>query len=91
MNRKQNKNNYTSPSYVKNNNNNNKEIKENKRQENKQSTIKTESINTVIDQGVKIKVGNKLLEMEKNEEKLIKLQKIIQEQENTINILKQGV
>ena len=45
----------------------------------------------IIGESVKIKVSNKFLEMEKNEERLLQFQKIIQEQESTIKILKQGV
>ena len=41
--------------------------------------------------GVKLTVGNKLLEMEKNHQKILELEKIIESQNNKINILNQGV
>ncbi len=41
--------------------------------------------------GVKLTVGNKLLEMEKNHQKILELEKIIELQNNKINILNQGV
>ena len=66
-----------------------KNKKENNIQE---KNTKLEPINSnIISEAVKIKVSNKFLEMEKNEERLLQFQKIIQEQENTIKILKQGV
>ena len=40
---------------------------------------------------VKVTVGNKLLEMEQNEKKVVKLEKIIQDQESKIQILNKGV
>ena len=90
MNKKQTKkNNNQSVSIISDNKiNKNKIKKENKSQE---KNPKLEPINNIVGEGVKIKVSNKLLEMEKNEERLLQFQKIIQEQDNTIKILKQGV
>ena len=41
--------------------------------------------------GVKLTIGNKLLEMEKSQQKVLELEKIIELQENKIKILNQGV
>ena len=83
MNKSQNKKN--------NKNKANIDIKGNKNQENTQKITKTNPINIQPGSGVKLTVGNKLLEMEKNEQRVQELQKIIQKQENTIKILNQGV
>ena len=83
MNKSQNKKN--------NKNKANIDIKGNKNQENTQKITKTKPINIQPGSGVKLTVGNKLLEMEKNEQRVQELQKIIQKQENTIKILNQGV
>jgi len=69
--------------------NNEKQV--NKNNEKLQNNVKTNSLDNQASSGVKIKVSNKLLEMEKNEEKLLQLQKIIQEQECIIKTLNQGV
>ena len=69
--------------------NNEKQV--NKNNEKPQNNVKTNSLDNQASSGVKIKVSNKLLEMEKNEEKLLQLQKIIQEQECIIKTLNQGV
>lgn len=69
----------------------NTNIKNNKNQENTQKIIKSNPINITGATGVKLTVGNKLLEMEKSEQKVLALQKIINEQENKIRILSQGV
>ena len=91
MNKKQNHKNSNSSSSFDKKNKNNKDINENKKQEENKKSIKSETINILSGGGVKVKVGNKLIEMEKNEEKILKLQKIIQEQEKTIKILNKGV
>ena len=83
MNKSQNKKN--------NKNKANIDIKGNKNQENTQKIAKTTPINIQPGSEVKLTVGNKLLEMEKNEQRVQELQKIIQKQENTIKILNQGV
>ena len=83
MNKSQNKKN--------NKNKANIDIKGNKNQESAQKIPKSNPINIQAGAGVKLTVGNKLLEMEKNEQRVLELQKIIQRQENTIKILNQGV
>ena len=74
-----------------NKNKTNIDSKVNKNQENTQKIAKVNPINIQSGSGVKLTVGNKLLEMEKNEQRVLELQKIIQKQENTIKILNQGV
>lgn len=74
-----------------NKNKTNIDSKVNKNQENAQKIAKVNPINIQSGSGVKLTVGNKLLEMEKNEQRVLELQKIIQKQENTIKILNQGV
>ena len=69
----------------------NNDFKNIKKQDDSQKNLKLISSNIPANGGVKVIVGNKLLEMEKNGEKLMKLEKIIQEQENKIKILNQGV
>ena len=48
-------------------------------------------MNKEINQGVKLTVGNKLLEMEKSQQKVLELEKIIESQNVKIKILNQGV
>ena len=75
-----------------NKNNNNKIInKSNKKIENKKLENEVNDINKEINQGVKLTVGNKLLEMEKSQQKVLALEKIIESQNAKIKILNQGV
>ena len=75
-----------------NKNNNNKIInKSNKKIENKKQENEVNDINKEINQGVKLTVGNKLLEMEKSQRKVLELEKIIESQNAKIKILNQGV
>ena len=75
-----------------NKNNNNKIInKSNKKIENKKQENEVNDINKEINQGVKLTVGNKLLEMEKSQQKVLELEKIIESQNAKIKILNQGV
>ena len=75
-----------------NKNNNNKIInKSNKKIENKKQENEVNDINKEINQGVKLTVGNKLLEMEKSQQKVLELEKIIESQNVKIKILNQGV
>ena len=53
--------------------------------------MKEAKFKSPINSGVKITVSNKLLEMEKSQQKVLELEKIIQSQENKINILNKGV
>ena len=90
MNKKQNKkNNNSSPSNKKIIISN--DVKIIKKQEDSHNNVKLISSNNPSKGGIKVVVGNKLLEMEKNGEKILQLQKLIQEQENKIKILNQGV
>ena len=63
----------------------------NKKSENKKQDKESNNNNVEINQGVKLTVGNKLLEMEKSHEKVLELEKIIKLQNNKIKILNQGV
>ena len=63
----------------------------NKKSENKKQDKESNNNNVEINQGVKLIVGNKLLEMEKSHEKVLELEKIIELQNNKIKILNQGV
>ena len=63
----------------------------NKKSENKKQDKESSNNNVEINQGVKLTVGNKLLEMEKSHEKVLELEKIIELQNNKIKILNQGV
>ena len=75
-----------------NKNNNNKIInKSNKKIENKKQENEVNDINKEINQGVKLTIGNKLLEMEKSQQKVLELEKIIESQNAKIKILNQGV
>ena len=75
-----------------NKNNNNKIInKSNKKIENKKQENEVNDINKEINQGVKLTVGSKLLEMEKSQQKVLELEKIIESQNAKIKILNQGV
>ena len=75
-----------------NKNNNNKIInKSNKKIENKKQENEVNDINKEINQGVKLTVGNKLLEMEKSQQKVLELEKIIESQNVKIKVLNQGV
>ena len=75
-----------------NKNNNNKIInKSNKKIENKKQENEVNDINKEINQGVKLTVGNRLLEMEKSQQKVLELEKIIESQNAKIKILNQGV
>jgi len=72
--------------------NNNKIInKSNKKIENKKKDNEITDMNKEINQGVKLIVGNKLLEMEKSQQKVLELEKIIESQNDKIKILNQGV
>jgi hypothetical protein len=62
----------------------------NKKSENKKQDKESNNNNVEINQGVKLTVGNKLLEMEKSHEKVLELEKIIELQNNKIKILNQG-
>ena len=87
MNKKQNKKiNYASSSKDKKA----KKYQEEKNNKNNENLM-VNTFNERVGQGVKITVSNKLLEMQKNKKKNIILQKIIEEQENKIKILNQGV
>ena len=73
-------------------NNNNKIInKPNKKIENQKKDNEITDMNKEINQGVKLTVGNKLLEMEKSQQKVLELEKIIESQNDKIKILNQGV
>ena len=73
-------------------NNNNKIInKPNKKIENQKKDNEITDMNKEINQGVKLIVGNKLLEMEKSQQKVLELEKIIESQNDKIKILNQGV
>ena len=73
-------------------NNNNKIInKPNKKIENQKKDNEITDMNKEINQGVKLTVGNKLLEMEKSQQKVLELEKIIESQNVKIKILNQGV
>ena len=73
-------------------NKNNKIVnKSNKKLENLKQDQETNNINVEINQGVKLTVGNKLLEMEKSHQKVLELEKIIESQNEKIKILNQGV
>ena len=73
-------------------NNNNKIIKKsNKKNENQKKDNEITDMNKEINQGVKLIVGNKLLEMEKSQQKVLELEKIIESQNDKIKILNQGV
>ena len=63
---------------------------QNKKKEEKKDK-EVNNINLEMNQGVKITVSNKLLEMEQSHQKVLELQKIIESQENKIKILNQGV
>ena len=63
----------------------------NKKSENKRQDKESNNNIVEINQGVKLTVGNKLLEMEKSHEKVLELEKIIELQNNKIKILNQGV
>ena len=63
----------------------------NKKSENKKQDKESNNNIVEINQGVKLTVGNKLLEMEKSHEKVLELEKIIELQNNKIKILNQGV
>ena len=63
----------------------------NKNNEDKKKNKEINSINIEKNIGVKITVGNKLLEMEQSQQKVLELEKIIESQENKIKILNQGV
>ena len=63
----------------------------NKNDEDKRKNKEINSINIEKNIGVKLTVGNKLLEMEQSHQKVLELQKIIESQENKIKILNQGV
>ena len=63
----------------------------NKNDEDKKKNKEINSINIEKNIGVKLTVGNKLLEMEQSHQKVLELQKIIESQENKIKILNQGV
>ena len=73
-------------------NKNNKIVnKSNKKLENRKQGQETNNSNVEINQGVKLTVGNKLLEMEKSHQKVLELEKIIESQNEKIKILNQGV
>ena len=73
-------------------NKNNKIVnKSNKKLENLKQDQETNNNNVEINQGVKLTVGNKLLEMEKSHQKVLELEKIIESQNEKIKILNQGV
>ena len=73
-------------------NKNNKIVnKSNKKLENLKQDQETNNSNVEINQGVKLTVGNKLLEMEKSQQKVLELEKIIESQNEKIKILNQGV
>ena len=73
-------------------NNNNKIInKSNKKIENQKKDNEITDMNKEINQGVKLTVGNKLLEMEKSQQKVLELENIIESQNDKIKILNQGV
>ena len=73
-------------------NKNNKIVnKSNKKLENRKQGQETNNNNVEINQGVKLTVGNKLLEMEKSHQKVLELEKIIESQNEKIKILNQGV
>ena len=63
----------------------------NKNNEDKKKNKEINNINIEKNIGVKITVGNKLLEMEQSQQKVLELEKIIESQENKIKILNQGV
>ena len=63
----------------------------NKNNEDKKKNKEINSINIEKNIGVKITVGNNLLEREQSQQKLLELEKIIESQENKIKILNQGV
>ena len=63
----------------------------NKKSENSKKDNEEKNVNLEVKQGVKLIVGNKLLEMEKSQQKVLELEKIIEFQENKIKILSQGV
>jgi len=63
----------------------------NKKSENKKQDKESNNNNVEINQGVKLTVGNKLLQMEKSHEKVLELEKISELQNNKIKILNQGV
>jgi len=63
----------------------------NKKSENSKKDNEEKNVNTEVKQGVKLIVGNKLLEMEKSQQKVLELEKIIELQDNKIKILSQGV
>ena len=66
----------------------NKSIKNN---DTKKQIKEINSMNIEKNIGVKLTIGNKLLEMEKSQQKVLELEKIIELQENKIKILNQGV
>ena len=73
-------------------NKNNKIVnKSNKKLENLKQDQETNNSNVEINQGVKLTVGNKLLEMEKSHQKVLELEKIIESQNEKMKILNQGV
>ena len=73
-------------------NKNNKIVnKSNKKLENLKQAQETNNSNVEINQGVKLTVGNKLLEMEKSHQKVLDLEKIIESQNEKMKILNQGV
>ena len=63
----------------------------NKKSENSKKDNEEKNVNIEVKQGVKLIVGNKLLEMEKSQQKVLELEKIIELQDNKIKILSQGV
>ena len=63
----------------------------NKKSENSKKDNEEKNVNIEVKQGVKLIVGNKLLEMEKSQQKVLELEKIIELQNNKIKILSQGV
>ena len=63
----------------------------NKKSENSKKDNEEKNVNLEVKQGVKLIVGNKLLEMEKSQQKVLELEKIIEFQENKIKILSKGV
>ena len=70
---------------------NNKIKASNKITKNEEEVKKDTEINKNINKGVKLIVGNKLLEMEKSQQKVLELEKIIESQDNKIKILNLGV
>ena len=73
-------------------NKNNKIVnKSNKKLEYLKQDQETNNSNVEINQGVKLTVGNKLLEMEKSHQKVLELEKIIESQNEKMKILNQGV